>query len=104
MVFCLTESLILVITTQGLSNEVGIEWNILGSGFDFDGFYVQVQFGNSDEWVNVSPLLSTDERNYIITGIVAADVSFVRVIAIDQSKKEISRSLPNSMRQFTSGE
>lgn len=98
-----SESLVVLITTDGFSDKVTLEWNILGSGFVFDGFLVQVRLEGSDEWIDVSSLLQPDERMFVISGIDST-ISFLRVIAVDQSKKEVSRSIPMSLRKFDSGE
>lgn len=78
-------------------------WNILPTDVEIDGFLVQVKLIGLNEWITVSSLLSPEEREFIIEGVISADVREIRVIAVDQSKIAVMTSLTVPVRKIASG-
>lgn len=78
-------------------------WNILPTDVEIDGFLVQVKLIGLNEWITVSSLLSPEEREFIIEGVISADVREIRVIAVDQSKNAVMTSFSVPVRKIASG-
>ncbi|XP_071840551.1 uncharacterized protein [Apostichopus japonicus] len=97
------ENLVFLVQSEGLSDKVSLTWNILPTDVEIDGFLVQVKLIGLNEWITVSSLLSPEEREFIIEGVISADVREIRVIAVDQSKIAVMTSLTVPVRKIASG-
>ncbi|KAJ8039802.1 Retrovirus-related Pol polyprotein from type-2 retrotransposable element R2DM [Holothuria leucospilota] len=95
------ETIILRLAPNVPGGSVTIEWFIIGEGLDFEGFYVEVQTEESEQWVRLSSFLGADVRNFTVESL--ENVTGIRIVAIDQSKSEVARSIQVPIRSVESG-